>query len=417
MHGPDSTTKRDLIADLSDALDRYRIKLILGQGLPEVGQFWKVVHEEHVRRFIRIYTEIGLRYGKKLASTYFDGGRELAAFNVDWEGMFRACKAGNPDRLVCYNFWVFPLTTEWADYYCGEGGFPHVRFRGRYADAGAGKGLQAHLMFPIDDEHRWWFKDLNHKIAPPVYSSEQMIEWVRDSEKKGVVPTFNMAIYQDGTVSSATLDQMKAVRRATLEVDKPTAAEVVKQKEPGLIGWWKFDEGSGETAGDSSGYGNDGLTGARWIDGVLGKALDFQGNKSVRVPPGVFDSVTSEISIAFWQYGNPYTQPMENSVFEAYNALDERVLNCHLPWPHESGVRISLEMAPHNGCSKQATPNEYKGRWNHWAFTKNAETGRMCMYLNGKKWHSIEGQTGTVQGITKFTVGANAKRGGKWVLK
>jgi len=214
VHGPDSTTKRDLIADLSDALAEYKIELILGQGLPEVGLFWQVGHEEHVKRFIKIYTEIGLRYGKKLAGTYFDGGREMAAFNVNWEGMFRACKAGNPDRLLCYNFWIFPLTTEWADFYCGEGGFPHIRFKGRYVEAGTGKGLQAHVMFPIDDEHRWWFKDLNHKIGPPVYLTKQLIEWVQDSEKKGVVPTFNIAIYQDGTVSSATLDQMIAVRKA-----------------------------------------------------------------------------------------------------------------------------------------------------------------------------------------------------------
>jgi len=135
VHGPDSTTERDLIADLSDALAQYKIKLILGQGLPEVGLFWRVGHEEHVKRFIRIFTGIELRYGKKLAGTYFDGGRELAAFNVDWEGMFRACKAGNPDCLLCYNFWVFPLTTEWADFYCGEGSFPHIRFKGRYVQA------------------------------------------------------------------------------------------------------------------------------------------------------------------------------------------------------------------------------------------------------------------------------------------
>ena len=38
-----------------------------------------------MNRFIKIFTEIGLRYGKKLAGTFFDGGRELTAFNVNWE--------------------------------------------------------------------------------------------------------------------------------------------------------------------------------------------------------------------------------------------------------------------------------------------------------------------------------------------
>ena len=35
-----------------------------------------------------------------------------------------------------------------------------------------------------------------------------------------------------------------------------------------LIGWWKFNEGSGVVAGDSSGGGNDGsIQGATWIVG------------------------------------------------------------------------------------------------------------------------------------------------------
>ena len=217
VHGSGSTTERDLIEDLADALAQYNIKLILGQGLPEVGLFWQVGQEEHVKRFIKIYNEIGLRYGKKLAGTYFDGGRELTAFNVNWEGMFRACKSGNTDRLLSYNFWVFPLSTEWLDFWTGEGGFPYINFEGRYIKAGAGKGLQAHVMFPIDDDHQWWFKDMNHKIGRPVYLTKQLIEWVLDSEKKGVVPTFNIAIYQDGTVSPETLAQLKAVRRAIRE--------------------------------------------------------------------------------------------------------------------------------------------------------------------------------------------------------
>jgi hypothetical protein len=32
----------------------------------------------------------------------------------------------------------------------------------------------------------------------------------------------------------------------------------VKAADSGLVGWWKFDEGSGTVAADSSGNGNDG---------------------------------------------------------------------------------------------------------------------------------------------------------------
>ena len=44
----------------------------------------------------------------------------------------------------------------------------------------------------------------------------------------------------------------------------------------GLIGWWKFDDGSGTTCKDSSGLGNDGTFGTEgtptWVDGIRGGA-------------------------------------------------------------------------------------------------------------------------------------------------
>jgi hypothetical protein len=214
VHGTGSITKRDLIADLSNALDKYNIRFILGQGLPEIGRFWQVGHELHVNRFKKIFTEIGHRYGRKLAGVYFDGGREMTAFNVDWEGMFNACKAGNPDRLLSYNFWVFPISTEWLDFWCGEGGFPYINFEERYIQKGAGKGLQAHVMFPIDDNNHWWFKEKNHLIDPPIYSDEQLVSWVKEAISEKTITTLNIAIYQDGTVSSNTLAQLNVLKKA-----------------------------------------------------------------------------------------------------------------------------------------------------------------------------------------------------------
>lgn len=46
-----------------------------------------------------------------------------------------------------------------------------------------------------------------------------------------------------------------------------------------LVGYWKFDEGSGNIAHDSSGNGNDGalISGPQWVTGVYGNALRFDG--------------------------------------------------------------------------------------------------------------------------------------------
>ena len=45
-----------------------------------------------------------------------------------------------------------------------------------------------------------------------------------------------------------------------------------------LIGWWTFDEGSGSTAFDLSGLGNDGtLEGdPQWVDGVNAGGLELE---------------------------------------------------------------------------------------------------------------------------------------------
>jgi outer membrane protein assembly factor BamB len=47
---------------------------------------------------------------------------------------------------------------------------------------------------------------------------------------------------------------------------------------PGLVGYWKLDEGSGTTAYDSSGYNNHGIIyGASWTSGKVNSALSFDG--------------------------------------------------------------------------------------------------------------------------------------------
>ena len=56
-----------------------------------------------------------------------------------------------------------------------------------------------------------------------------------------------------------------------------------------LVAWWRFDDGSGTTALDSSGNGNDGTLsgGATWVDGQLGGAIQFNGTNSYVAAPHI----------------------------------------------------------------------------------------------------------------------------------
>ena len=47
----------------------------------------------------------------------------------------------------------------------------------------------------------------------------------------------------------------------------------------GLVGFWNFNEGSGNIANDSSGFGNHGtIENATWTTGISGSALHFNGD-------------------------------------------------------------------------------------------------------------------------------------------
>jgi hypothetical protein len=56
-----------------------------------------------------------------------------------------------------------------------------------------------------------------------------------------------------------------------------------------LLAWWRFDDGSGTTAADSSGNGLDGTLegGTQWVDGQLGGAIQFNGSNARVVAPHI----------------------------------------------------------------------------------------------------------------------------------
>ena len=57
-----------------------------------------------------------------------------------------------------------------------------------------------------------------------------------------------------------------------------TPSQAVVGGEQGLVGYWSFDEGTGNAVKDGSKKGNDGaITGAKWAKGVFGGALEFNG--------------------------------------------------------------------------------------------------------------------------------------------
>jgi len=78
---------------------------------------------------------------------------------------------------------------------------------------------------------------------------------------------------------------------------------VARAADPDLVGWWRFDEGSGTTATDFSGKGNDGtLQGdTAWVTGQLGKAVQFDGvDDFVEVPHAESLMAETEVTVMTW---------------------------------------------------------------------------------------------------------------------
>ncbi|MDF7805978.1 carbohydrate-binding protein [Pontiellaceae bacterium B12219] len=173
-----------------------------------------------------------------------------------------------------------------------------------------------------------------------------------------------------------------------------------------LVGCWSFDDGTGSVATDSSGFGNDGtVENATWVSGADGTALNFNGTSSrVTLPVAAFDSISSEISIAMWVFGDA-SQPLEDSVFYAVDG-GARVLNVHLPFSNTNVYWDAGFDSGYDRINKTASESTFKGKWNHWTFTKNAIDGTMKIYLNGMLWHSGTGKTRSMTGITDAVIGA-----------
>jgi hypothetical protein len=116
---------------------------------------------------------------------------------------------------------------------------------------------------------------------------------------------------------------------------------------PGLVGWWRFDEGSGTMAGDSSGNGNNGtIYGATWVPGKYGQALSFDGVSSKVVSSELgFDSTVGTlecwVSKPNWQEATPTPYSSFRAILtdkrDGNNFLNLHYRGSALVWEYQSG--------------------------------------------------------------------------------
>ena len=115
----------------------------------------------------------------------------------------------------------------------------------------------------------------------------------------------------------------------------------------------------------------------------------------------------NEITISFWAKGNASVLPINTSIFEGLDSLNNRVLNSHFPWSNSNNYWDAGTGSGYDRIEKAASSNEISGEWNHWAFTKNTTSGMMNIYKNGTLWHSGSNKNREVGVVNKFRLGSS----------
>jgi len=132
--------------------------------------------------------------------------------------------------------------------------------------------------------------------------------WSVKSKPAGTSPVFFAQSSPDTDVTGLTVAGIYVFTLTLVDRTKFTtqdvAVTVLGPGTAGPFGWWKFDEGSGVTAADSSGNGNDGaIFGPAWTTGKVGQALNFDGvDDYVRIPTNPSLDDLTAITMAAWIY-------------------------------------------------------------------------------------------------------------------
>jgi hypothetical protein len=161
------------------------------------------------------------------------------------------------------------------------------------------------------------------------------------------------------------------------------------------FGAWLFDEGEGDVAEDSSGKGNDGeIKGAEWVEGKIGKALEFDGATSrVDIPDSDSLNDVEEITILAWVY-------LEREVTSGtWNSVAGKN-------PYSNGYLMWIEV-PQEPCGLVYVGGRFDDRagaqidldeWHHLAFTRDFD-GEMKFYIDGALVQTAQSSAGPITTI------------------
>jgi concanavalin A-like lectin/glucanase superfamily protein/uncharacterized protein DUF2341 len=149
----------------------------------------------------------------------------------------------------------------------------------------------------------------------------------------------------------------------------------------GLVAYWKMDEGTGSTAADFSGIGNNGNLGTgdsapTWSTGKFNSGLDFDGNDYVSAP---YDSSLniSSATLAVWMNADSLHASKLISYKSAAGAIKYVIAT-------QASGTIQAGFNPSGGSIYPTASDAYTAdNWYHVVATYNNANGKGQLYING----------------------------------
>ncbi|MFX0208519.1 MAG: LamG-like jellyroll fold domain-containing protein [Candidatus Hodarchaeota archaeon] len=180
--------------------------------------------------------------------------------------------------------------------------------------------------------------------------------------------------------------------------------------EEGLVGYWNFDEGSGNTAYDSSENNNNGtIYGANWTTGISGAALEFDGVDDYIIIPNT--DILLQLPLTITAYVKPFLRTYNSRVSIDYpnNVISNdnyagggQGFGVNV-FPSRSTLTIMYQ--PANARCFKVYP-DINIKENNWYFVAIVfETGSLKSYINGALIDNYRFNQGTVEGVNHVLIG------------
>jgi hypothetical protein len=184
-----------------------------------------------------------------------------------------------------------------------------------------------------------------------------------------------------------------------------------KAADPDLAAYWKFDEGSGTTAYDSSGNGNDGVFNGdpQWVAGKYGGALSFNGDDYLDCGNGDSLQIQDEITMSCWFKIDAFL-----NTWEAFFAKGDDSYRASRGDGSGNATHMGISGTSTGGGNGwfNGTVIVTDGQWHHYASTYDGAEGKI--YIDGVLDVTSPG-TGQINiSSYDFYIGENAQATGRF---